>query len=156
MELPDVEEVGAVQRRGGARPLSVLGAALQPPAAAAPSTTGTQINIITHCYWQFLVQRTLDISNKVTRKDWTFRKAGTDPNGKTLASHCGALSSLSRVRQCFICGGRTRTNEGFPARDSPALPAKRHFNTALYPSLTAHAKMCDSPDLRISKSRLAG
>jgi len=51
MELPDLEEVGAVQRRGGARPLSVLGAALQPPAAAAaPSTTGIQINTIIRCY----------------------------------------------------------------------------------------------------------
>jgi len=50
MELLDMEEVGAVQRRGVARPLSVLGAALQPPAAAAPSTTGTQINTTTHCY----------------------------------------------------------------------------------------------------------
>jgi len=50
MEFPDVEEVGAVQRRVVARPLSVLGAALQPPAAAAPSTTGTQINTITNCH----------------------------------------------------------------------------------------------------------
>jgi len=50
MELLDMEEVGAVQRRGVARPLSVLGAALQPPAAAAPRTTGTQINTTTHCY----------------------------------------------------------------------------------------------------------
>ena len=63
-----MEEVGAVQRREGARPLSMLGAALQPPAAAAPSTTGTQINTITHCYRQFHVQRTLDVSNRVTRK----------------------------------------------------------------------------------------
>lgn len=52
MELPDVEEVGAVQRRAGSRPLSVLGAALQPPAAAAPSTTRSQINTNTHCYRQ--------------------------------------------------------------------------------------------------------
>lgn len=50
MELPDLDEVGAVQRRGGVRPLSVLGAAVQPPAAAAPSTTGTQINTNTHSY----------------------------------------------------------------------------------------------------------
>jgi hypothetical protein len=45
--------------------------------------------------------------------------------------------------------------EGFPARDSSAVPAKRYFSTALYPSLTAHAKVCDSPNLRFSKSRLA-
>jgi hypothetical protein len=48
MVLPDVEEVGAVQRRGGTRPPSVLGAAFTTPCCCC-TQHHSQININTHC-----------------------------------------------------------------------------------------------------------